>query len=190
MSDSTRAPRFLGISGSIRRGSANKAILEALRLRLAKSGKAELTLFGLEEIPLYNGDLDGETPPAPVQALKQAIQSSDGLVLCTPEYNGGTSGVLKNALDWASRPAFRSPLKGKHVLLMSSSPAVTGGVRALNQLRETLVSCMSRAIVTQEVVIPQVFDKFVNGVFESEPHLSFVEAAVDVLIAEARRPAA
>jgi chromate reductase len=183
-------PRLLGISGSIRRGSANTAILEALRLRLAGNEKADLTLFDLAEIPPYNSDIDGEAPPAPVQALKQAIQESDGLVLCTPEYNGGTSGVLKNALDWASRPALNSPLKGKPVLIMSSSPSFGGGISAQNQVRETLVSCLSRVVVTQPVVIALVFEKFVNGVFENEANLSFAERAVDNLIAEIRRPPA
>ena len=188
MSLHTRAPRLLGISGSIRRGSSNTAILEALRRRLAQNGKGDLTVFALDDIPPYNGDLDGEAPPAPVQAFKQAIRECDGLVVCSPEYNAGMSGVLKNAIDWASRPAFNSPLKGVPVLLMSSSPSPTGGVRAQSQLRETLVSCLSRVIVTAPVVIPLVFDKFVDGVFDSEPHLAFAEVAVDALVAEARRP--
>jgi chromate reductase, NAD(P)H dehydrogenase (quinone) len=122
-----------------------------------------------------------------VHAFKHAIQSSAGLVLCSPEYNHGMSGVLKNALDWASRPAPNSPLKGKPVLIMTSSPGATGGVRAQYQLRETLVSTFSRVVITPEIVIPHVFQKMVNGAFADEPNLSFAEAGIDALIAEASR---
>lgn len=179
--------RLLGISGSIRRGSCNRAILEALRLRLAAHGKAEMTLFGLEDIPLYNGDLDGDAAPAPVHALKHAIESSTGIVLCSPEYNHGVSGVLKNALDWASRPSPNSPLKGKPVLIITSSPAATGGVRAQYQLRETLISTLSRVIITPEIVIPHVFQKIAEGAFVDEPSLSFAEVGIDALIMQASR---
>ena len=187
MTDSIPVVRLLGISGSIRRGSCSTAILEALRLRLAKHGRAEMTLFGLEDIPPYNGDLDGDTPPQPVRALKHAIQTSTGIVLCSPEYNHGISGVLKNALDWASRPAPNSPLKGKPALIMTSSPGATGGVRAQYQLRETLVSTFSRVVITPEIVIPHVFQKMVDGVFADEPNLSFAEAGINALIVEASR---
>ena len=97
-------PRLLGLSGSIRKASTNTAILQTLAERLGP--KASLTVFPLNEIPLYDQDFDGDATPASVRALKQAIAESDGLVLCSPEYNHGMPGVLKNALDWASRPAF------------------------------------------------------------------------------------
>jgi chromate reductase len=84
--------------------------------------------------------------PASVSALKEAIAQADGLIICSPEYNYSTSGVLKNALDWASRPGFNSPLKNKPVLIMTSSPGVLGGVRAQSQLRETLSATLSRVI--------------------------------------------
>jgi chromate reductase len=84
--------------------------------------------------------------PASVSALKEAIAQADGLIICSPEYNYSTSGVLKNALDWASRPGFNSPLKNKPVLIMTSSPGVLRGVRAQSQLRETLSATLSRVI--------------------------------------------
>jgi chromate reductase len=177
--------RLLGISGSLRRGSSSTAILEALRRRLAEHGKADMSVFSLADIPPYNGDLDGDSPPPPVQALKSAIAASDGLVLSSPEYNHGVSGVLKNALDWASRPAPHSPLKGKPVLLVTSSPGATGGVRAQWQMRETLASTYSRVTITPEIVIPHVFQKMTEGRFVDEPSLSFAEAGVDVLITDA-----
>jgi chromate reductase, NAD(P)H dehydrogenase (quinone) len=73
--------------------------------------------------------------PQPVRALKDAIARSDGIVLCSPEYNHGMSGVLKNALEWASRPGLESPLKNKPALMVASSPAYTGGARAHAQMR-------------------------------------------------------
>lgn len=126
--------KLLGISGSIRAKSTNTAILETLRER----GKdaATLSLISLDDVPLYNADQDGEHCPHSVRSLKQAIADTDALVLCSPEYNHGTSGVLKNALDWASRPAFQSPLKNKPILIMTSSPGAIGGVRAHQQLRD------------------------------------------------------
>jgi chromate reductase, NAD(P)H dehydrogenase (quinone) len=184
---SNRPVSLLGISGSIRVGSCSTAILDALRVRLAERGKANITVFGIEQIPLYNGDLDGDTPPAPVLALKRAIQSSDGLVLSSPEYNHGVSGVLKNALDWASRPSPNSCLKGKPVLIMTSSPGSTGGVRAQAQLRETLTSTYARVVITPEIVIPHVFQKMKDGAFIDESSLAFAESSIDALILEASR---
>jgi len=86
--------RLLGLSGSIRRDSANTAILRSLSERLAS--KASLTVFPLDHVPLYNGDLEGELLPRPVRELKDAIARSDGIVLCSPEYNHGMSGVLRS----------------------------------------------------------------------------------------------
>ena len=180
-------PQLLGISGSLRRGSTNTAVLEALGRRLEDRGEAELRLFPLHEVPLYDGDLDGERPPPPVVALKQAIQECGGLVLCSPEYNHGPSGVLKNAIDWASRPGLASPLKDKPVLLMTCSPGLTGGVRAHAPLRIALASCLSRVVATREVTIGLAFQKMVDGTFADEPSLDFAVAAVGDLIAEMRR---
>jgi len=118
--------KLLGLSGSLRKESASTALLKSLE-KLVRD-KAELSIFSLAEIPLYNGDIDGDSKPASVEALRQAILLADGLVISSPEYNYGMPGVLKNALDWASRPAYASPLKGKHVLLFTSSPSPYGGV--------------------------------------------------------------
>jgi chromate reductase len=187
MTSSTSGVRILGISGSLRKGSCNTAILEALRQRLAKQGTVEMSVFSLESIPLYNSDLDGETPLPAVRALRQAIQASAGIVLSSPEYNHGMSGVLKNALDWASRPVTGSPLKGKPALIITSSPGATGGVRAQYQVRETLVSACSRVVITPEIVIPLVFQKMADGAFVDETSLSFAAGGIQNLLAEISR---
>jgi chromate reductase len=143
-----------------------------------------MSLFALNEIPLYNADLEAQMLPASVAALKEAIAQADGLIICSPEYNYGTSGVLKNALDWASRPGFKSPLKNKPVLIMTSSPGVLGGVRAQAQLRETLSATLSRVIRGPQIVIPGVIEKIQNGSFIDEKTIEFMLAAVDDLINE------
>ncbi len=99
---SDKPVRLIGMSGSLRAGSYSNAVLETLREKFA--GRAELEIWDLAPIPLYNQDFEGESRPAPVKALLAAIGDSDGLVLCAPEFNHSIPGVLKNALDWASRP--------------------------------------------------------------------------------------
>jgi len=142
-----------------------------------------MTRFGLEEIPPFNCDLE-ERLPGPVQALKHAISSSDGLVVCSPEYNHGISGVLKNALDWASRPSLDSPLKGKPAMIMTAATSATGGARAVPQIRETLASCLARVVARPAVVIPRVQEKIVEGRFVDEAVLTSAMAAVRDLVDE------
>ena len=93
--------RVLGISGSLRKASFNTGLLRASQ-ELAPDGM-EIGIFDIRDIPFYDGDLEAEGDPAPVAALKRAIRDADGILLATPEYNWGTSGALKNAIDWASR---------------------------------------------------------------------------------------
>ena len=171
---------LLGISGSLRRGSHNTAVLRSLATLL--QGQAELRIFALDEIPPYNAELDGEAPPLPVQALKAAITQARGLVICSPEYNYGMPGVLKNALDWASRPGYQSPLKDKPALIMTASPGAFGGARAQSQIREVLSATLARPIARQHVAIPVVHQKFSEGHLVDEVTAQFLrEAAADLL---------
>ena len=94
-----RLTRLIGMSGSLRSGSYSNAVLETLREKF--SDRAEIVIWDLATIPLYNQDFEGEKRPEPVKALISAIAESDGLVLCAPEFNHSIPGVLKNALDWA-----------------------------------------------------------------------------------------
>jgi chromate reductase, NAD(P)H dehydrogenase (quinone) len=181
---SAPAPRLLGLSGSIRKGSANTVILKTLAQKL--EARTSLTVFPLDEVPLYNSDLEGDALPLSVRALKEAIAASDGLVIATPEYNHGMSGVLKNALDWASRPAYASPLKNKPVLLVTSSPGYVGGARAHAQMQETLASALARVIARPQVVIAGVAQKIVDGRLVDEATLKFCLEAIDDLLAEIR----
>jgi chromate reductase len=174
--------RLLGISGSIRRESTNTIILRTLAEKLG--AKASLTLFPLDDVPLYNSDLEGDHLPASVRALKDAIAAADGLILATPEYNHGMSGVLKNALDWASRPAFASPLKHKPALLMTNSAGYVGGARAHTQMHETLSSALARVVIRPQVVIAGVMQKITNGKLTDEATIRFCLDAIDDLLGE------
>lgn len=181
----TPRPRLLGISGSIRRASNNTAILRTLQE--AAANKAQLTLFPLNEVPLYNADLEGDNLPEAVQALKQAIDESDGLVVCSPEYNYGMSGVLKNAIDWASRPAYQSPLKGKPALIITSSPTTTGGARAQAQLRESLSATLARVVARPQIVFAGVHEKVQEGRLIDQQGLEFALGGIDDLVHEIAR---
>jgi chromate reductase len=184
MPASDKGFRLLGLSGSIRQGSTNTIILRSLAEQL--DDRASLTVFPLNDIPPYNSDLEGDLLPEPVRALKAAIAASDGIILCSPEYNHGMSGVLKNALDWASRPAFSSPLKNKPCLLMTSSPGYVGGARAHVQMQETLASALARVVVRPQVVIAGVFQKVADGKLADDSTIKFCLDAIDDLLKEIR----
>lgn len=124
-----------------------------------------LSVKTLENVPLYNEDLDTDPALAPIAKLRNEIRVSDGIVIATPEYNHGIPGVLKNALDWASRPWFASCFAGKPVLIVTSSPGATGGVRAQYQLRETLVSMVVRVVPSREIVLGSVENRLRDGRF-------------------------
>jgi chromate reductase len=119
-----------------------------------------------------------------VRALREAIARADGLVIASPEYNYGMPGVLKNALDWASRPYGRSALIGKPVLTLTASPAFTGGVRAQQQLNETLLAISARLVLRPQTVIGAVHEKVRDGALAHPETLAFVTAAADHLLAD------
>ena len=156
-------------------------------LQDALAPRVVLNIFPLQGIPLYNEDDDGEHVLESVQALRLAIEISDGVIMISPEYNHGMSGVLKNALDWASRPYGRSALRNKPVLTMTASPAFTGGVRAHQQTNETLISIPARLVLRAQIVIGGVHEKVRDGRLLDEAGLSFALAGVDDLFEEIKQ---
>jgi chromate reductase len=189
----TQPFRLLGLSGSLRRASNNTAVLRGLQDALAP--RVALDILPLHRVPLYNEDDDGEHAAESVRALRSAIRTSDGVIMISPEYNHGMSGVLKNALDWASRPYGRAALMGKPVLTMTASPAFTGGVRAQQQMHETLLSIPARLVLTPQIVIGSVHEKVRDGRLVDAAALRFALAGVEDLLDEIRaarflRPAA
>src|SRR5438874_7954090 len=176
--------RLIGMSGSLRTGSYSNAVLETLGEKFA--GRAELQLYDLAPIPAYNQDFEGEKRPPVVKKLLADIAEADGLVLCAPEFNHSIPGVLKNAIDWASRPAFQSVLAYKHVAIMATSRGPLGGARCLDHLRVALDSCLSRIALAREVLITATESKIRDGRLVDEASLGFACGAVEALLDEIR----
>lgn len=174
--------RLLGMSGSLRRGSYSNAVLDTLRVKFA--GRADLAIWDLGSIPPYNQDFEGENRPPPVKALLAAIAAADGLVLCAPEFNHSIPGVLKNALDWASRPAFISVMAYKPVAIMATSRGALGGARCLEHMRVALDSMLARVTLAREVTITSSHEKIQDGRLVDAVSLGFASAAVEALLRE------
>jgi chromate reductase, NAD(P)H dehydrogenase (quinone) len=148
-----------GIAGSLRQGSYNRALLRATQ-ELAPE-EMEIRIFDrLAEIPPFDQDLEEEGDPEPVQALKRAIGEADALLVATPEYNHGVPGVLKNAIDWASRPPRGSVLAGKPTAILGASPGVTGTARAQSQLRQAFVFTDTPTLPQPEILVYRAHEKF------------------------------
>ena len=151
--------KILGISGSLRRASFNTGLLRAAR-EIAPEGM-EMTIFDLRDLPLYNGDVEDQGDPSAVSDLKSAIRQCDGLLFATPEYNWGTSGVLKNAIDWASRDRGEGSLMGKPATIMGAGGRA-GTARAQTQLLEILAETGALVMVKPGVTVaaftPMKFD--------------------------------
>jgi chromate reductase len=179
-----RAPQFrlLGISGSLRRGSACTAVLRTVAGRLPAG--VVMTIAPTDGLPLYNEDEDRADVLLAIDAFKAAIGTADGMVVISPEYNHGISGVLKNAIDWVSRPEYDSVLKNKPVLVMSASNSPLGGARAQLQLRETFAATLSRVVARRQVVIGQVSKKILDGRLVDQSTLDFIGDAIADLLDE------
>jgi chromate reductase len=140
--------RVLGISGSLRSGSLNSALLRAAAERLPAG--AELVAYErLGEIPPYDEDVELEATPALVEELRQAVRDADAVLIATPEYNHSIPGQLKNALDWVSRPAGRSALNGTPAAVIGASTGMFGAVWAQAELRKVLGALGGRVIETE-----------------------------------------
>lgn len=149
---------LLGIAGSLRRQSYNAAALRAAGELLPP--RMRLDIIELHDLPMYNQEQDGDNVPESVRAFKQRIADADGLLIATPEYNHSVPGVLKNAIDWASRPTGRSPLNEKPVAIMSVSLGAFGGVRAQGHLRQILVAVNAFTLNQPQVLITHAGQKF------------------------------
>ena len=176
---------LLGIVGSLRRASYSRAILEAIRDRVAP--EVEIAIHDLAPVPLYNAEQDGEDKPVAVVALKQAIAAAQGLVISTPEYNYSVPGVLKNAIDWASRPAFKSVLAAKPVTFMTVSPGFVGGARAQGHMKQILLACLADLMPAPELVIARAGELFDNGRLKDPAAIDVCCDTVRALAARIRR---
>ena len=149
--------KILGISGSLRKNSFNRSLLEAA-FEL-KPDNMDIEIFDISDIPLYNEDTRVLGEPDPVKLFKQKIAEADALLIATPEYNYSIPGVLKNAIDWASRPPSDSPLNGKPLAIMGAGGRM-GTVRAQNHLRQIAVETNMLTMNKPEVLVARAREKF------------------------------
>ena len=171
MSDSGSV-RILGISGSLRRGAFNTSALRAAQ-ELAPQGMT-IDLLGIGDIPLYNDDVRAQGFPPAVEALRQRIKAADGLLFATPEYNYSVPGVLKNVIDWASRPP-EQPFDGKPIAIMGASGGVLGTARAQYHLRQCFIFLNGHVMNRPEVMIGQAGSKFdADGKLTDQPTREFL----------------
>jgi chromate reductase, NAD(P)H dehydrogenase (quinone) len=167
--------RILGIAGSIRKSSYNRSLLRAAR-ELLPTG-VELVEHDIATLPFYDGDVEAAGDPEAVAGFKQAIGGADALLIATPEYNRGVPGVLKNAIDWASRPPLGSPLTGKPVAIMGASTGRSGTARAQEQLRAALEFSRATVLEQPEVLVPEAFMRF-------DEHGELVDGGIRAELAE------
>jgi chromate reductase len=172
---------ILGFAGSLRKGSYNRALLRAA-LELVPEN-AVIEVFELDDIPPFIQDLES-TPPERVKEFKQKIKAADALLIATPEYNFSVPGVLKNAIDWASRPPGDSAFDGKPVAMMSASTGRLGGARAQYHLRQSFVTLNMYPVNKPEVFVtfaPEKFDD--KGKLTDESTREVVRKLLDALVA-------
>jgi len=151
---------ILGISGSLRQASYNTALLRYALSQLPAGVTHEMADIG--SLPLMNQDLEADMP-ASVQALKEALARADGVLISSPEYNYSVPGVLKNAIDWASRPRGQTSWKGKVIAIMGASNGGFGTVRMQPQLRYILASQPTHTLYHPEVQISNAQEKINAG---------------------------
>lgn len=168
--------RILAISGSLRAGSFNTALLRAAE-EVAPDGM-HIELFQLRGLPLYDGDVEAAGDPERVTALKNAVREADGILLATPEYNHGTSGALKNAIDWASRDRRPGSIAGKPVTVIASGPS--GASRAVQQLEPVLLEVGGLLMVKPGVLVSMPWTKFDDlGRLTDEETRAFLRAHLE-----------
>jgi chromate reductase, NAD(P)H dehydrogenase (quinone) len=174
---------ILGISGSLRRESHNTNLLRAAADLLPPG--AELEVYdGLHDLPPYDADLDVEPTDPAVARLREAIGKADGVLIATPEYNGSIPGVLKNALDWASRPFPDNALRGKPVAVIGASTGLFGAVWAQAETRKVL-GVIGADVIDSELPVGQADSAFAKDgrLIDGEQHAALTNL-VDVLAAQ------
>jgi len=171
---------ILGIAGSLRKASFNRAALRAAQ-KLAPESSA-VSLFELEGIPPFNQDEEIHLPER-VRQFKEAIRAADAILLVTPEYNYSVPGVLKNAIDWASRPYGDNAWDGKPAAIMGASPGLYGTVRAQNHLRQICVNINLLPLNRPEVMIAQAREKFdAEGNLTDQKTALLIRALLEALV--------
>lgn len=152
------AERVVAFAGSLRRASYNRALIHAAR-ELAPDGMT-IDTIELDDLPLYNADVEAEGDPPGVAAFKAAIEGARGLLIATPEHNSGIPAVLTSAIEWGSRLPGVAPLTGKPVAVMGASPSQVGTARAQLHLRQLLHHVRARVLPPPELLIAKAHERF------------------------------
>jgi chromate reductase len=172
---------ILCLSGSLRSVSSATALLRTLMDDMKTDATFRFAEIG--HLPHYNADLG---IPEDVGEFIEAVKSADGVLIVTPEYNYSVPGFLKNAIDWASRPAYQSVFKGKPVFIASVSGSALGGVRAQGHLKYIMNGMLAEVFTCQEVVVPHAPKKVENGRFIDAEILHFAKERILNFIAMIR----
>ena len=151
---------ILLLSGSFRSGSLNTALLQAAAARITGH---ETVKFPIELLPFYDTSIDGEGRPEVVRDFLAMVTACDAIIFATPEFNHSLPAVLKNAIDWASRPAFKSPLQGKPYTVLTASPSPAGGVHAQAHLKHVLDSTLAVVYPVVSYALGAAHEKIVAG---------------------------
>lgn len=176
---------ILGFAGSLRKGSYNKSLLRVAAELLPPN--IELEIFDLEGIPPFNQDLE-QQPPEKVREFKAKIKAADALLIATPEYNYSMPGVLKNAIDWGSRPYGDNAFEDKPLAIMGAAPGTIGTARAQYHLRQTCVFLNMHPLNKPEVMVTFAKDKIDSeGRFTDQKTKDFIKDLLISLAAWTRR---
>jgi chromate reductase, NAD(P)H dehydrogenase (quinone) len=170
-------PRLLFIHGSLRAASSAKATMRAVIARIGDRAECRVADPGL--LPHYNADV---TDDPSVAAFIDEVRAADGVVFVTPEYNYSVPGVLKNAIDWASRPAYESVFRGKPCMIITTSGGVMGGVRAQSHLKYILNGMLAEVFPCKEILVPMANQKVIDGTFSDEDTLRFADETLSTFL--------
>jgi len=170
--------RLLFIPGSLRAASSAKATMRALIDRLGD--RAEVAIADPGALPHYNADI---TDVPAVEAFVAEVRDADGVVFVTPEYNYSVPGLLKNAIDWASRPAYESVFRGKPCFIVTTSGGAMGGVRAQGHLKQMLNATLAEVFPCKEILVPNANQKVTDGRFSDEAILDFADENLTAFLA-------
>jgi len=176
--------RLLGISGSLRKDSFNTALLRAAQ-ELATDGMS-IDVADISGLPLYNEDVRAQGFSPPAETLRKQIREADALLIATPEYNYSIPGVLKNAIDWASRPP-EQPFDGKIVGILGASPGRLGTARAQYHLRQCFIFLNATLLNKPEVMVGGAASVFKDGALVDAPTRQFVADLLSALAAAVER---
>ena len=169
--------KLLFFCGSLRVASSSRAMVRSLEARL--KGKCAIDHADVASLPHYNADIADDPH---VKRLLAQVAGADGVLFVTPEYNYSVPGLLKNAIDWASRPAYQSVFKGKKCFVISVSGGAIGGVRAQSHLKYILNGMLAVVFPWQEVIVTQANTRVKDGMLADEAIVAFATQAVEAFI--------